>query len=325
MPSPHLNCDCCRRVSRRDFLSTAALATAALALPRLSAAESAPARPPFIDLHFHHNSAGAPVPGSKDANDPTMVAIGKRNDADVVTHQKNVGALLSVMLSANDVTMEFARRDPARWVCFAREPADDTDGRQRIERMLKMGAIGVGEMKEKVACDSPQMMAIFELARDYGVPVLMHFEDETWCDGFSRFHRVLEKFPTVKFIGHAQTWWANVDKNYTLALGKSPKGPVAPGGLTDRWLADYPNLYCDLSANSGNNALIRDAEFARAFLVRHQDKVLFGSDCICATGVGPTCITQNKFNALAALNLDEKVQAKIYRDNARRLLKLKVA
>ena len=90
-------------------------------------------------------------------------------------------------------------------------------------------------------------------------------------------------------------------------------------------LADYPNLDCDLSANSGNNALIRDAEFARAFLVRHQDKVLFGSDCICATGVGPTCITQNKFNALAALNLDEKVQAKIYRDNARRLLKLKVA
>ncbi len=30
-----------------------------------------------------------------------------------------------------------------------------------------------------------------------------------------------------------------------------PKGPVTPGGLTDRYLSDYPNLYGDLSAGSG--------------------------------------------------------------------------
>jgi predicted TIM-barrel fold metal-dependent hydrolase len=321
MHDPH--CPCCRPLSRRDFIAKATVATAALAVPRLVAGDAPAAHPSFIDIHFHHNSAGAPIPGSKDANDPTMVAIGKRSDADVVTHQRNTGALLSVLLGANDPTMEFAKRDPARWVCFAREPADDADGRQRIERMLKKGAIGIGEMKEKVACDSPQMIGIFELARDHGVPVLMHFEDDLWCDGFSRFHRVLEKFPTVNFLGHAQTWWANISRGYTTADGKSPKGKVNPGGLTDRWLADYPNLFCDLSANSGNNALTRDVEFARAFVNRHQDKVIFGSDCICATGVGATCITVRKFEALAALKLDPQVQAKIYRDNARRVLKLK--
>ena len=319
-PSP---CDCCRRISRRDFLATAAAATAALALPKLSATE--PARPAFIDIHFHHNSAGAPPPGSKDANDPTMVAIGKRDDADVVTHQRNTNALLSVLLGANDPTMEFARRDPARWVCFAREPVDDAGARQKIERRLKQGAIGIGELKEKVACDSPEMMAVFELARDHDVPVLVHFEDTLWTDGFPRFHRVLEKYPTVKFIGHAQTWWANVSQGYKLEDGKSPKGPVKPGGLTDRWLKDYPNLYSDLSANSGNNGLTRDVDFARAFILRHQDKVLFGSDCICPTGIGPTCITVRKLEALAALRLDEKVQAKLFRDNARRVLKLKAA
>jgi predicted TIM-barrel fold metal-dependent hydrolase len=233
--------------------------------------------------------------------------------------------ILSVLLGANDPTMEFARRDPACWVCFAREPADDDGARQKIERMLTKGAIGIGEMKEKVACDSPEMMQVFEVARDHDVPVLMHFEDEMWCDGFTRFHRVLEKFPTVKFIGHAQTWWANISKGYTTAAGKSPKGPVTPGGLTDRWLTEYPNLYCDLSANSGNNGLTRDVDFARAFVLRHQDKTLFGSDCICPTGIGPTCITVRKLEALAALRLDEKVQAKIFRDNARRVLKLKVA
>ena len=316
------NCLCCRGLSRRDFIAAAA-ATAAFALPKLSAAEVKAGTPPMIDIHFHHNSDGLPAPGSKDAGDPTMMAIGKRNDAEVITHQKNTGAILSVILGANDSTTAFARRDPKRWVTFAREPVDDAGARQKVERRLKQGAIGIGELKETVACDSPAMLQMFEVARDFDVPVLMHFEDELWCDGFPRFHRVLEKFPTVKFIGHAQTWWANLAKGYTPKDGKSPKGPIAVGGLTDKWMKDFPNLYCDLAANSGNNALTRDTAFARDFIVRHQDKVLFGSDCICSTGVGPTCITVRKFEALAALNLDEKVQAKIYRDNARRVLKLK--
>src|SRR4051812_46796273 len=183
MHIPTRSCPCCRPLTRRDFISSAAMATAALALPRSFSAEPAPtpAHPPFIDIHFHHNSLGAPAPGSKDANDPTMVAIGKRSDAEVVAHQRNTGALLSVLLGANDATMDFGKRDPARWVSFAREPVDDSDGRQRTERMLKKGAIGIGEMKEKVACDSPQMISFFELAREYDVPVLMHFEDDAWC------------------------------------------------------------------------------------------------------------------------------------------------
>src|SRR5688500_15497237 len=96
-----LPCPCCRQLSRRDFLSTAAMATAAFALPKISGEDAPAVYPPFIDIHFHHNSAGAPVPGSKDADDPTMVAIGKRNDADVVTHQRITGALRSVLLGAN--------------------------------------------------------------------------------------------------------------------------------------------------------------------------------------------------------------------------------
>ena len=40
-----------------------------------------------------------------------------------------------------------------------------------------------------------------------------------------------------------------------------PTGKVKPGGLTDRMLSDYPNLYGDLSANSGRNAVARDPEF----------------------------------------------------------------
>ncbi len=41
-----------------------------------------------------------------------------------------------------------------------------------------------------------------------------------------------------------------------------------------------------MSANSGNNALSRDPDFSREFFVRHQDKLIFGSDCSCLDGHG---------------------------------------
>jgi hypothetical protein len=41
-----------------------------------------------------------------------------------------------------------------------------------------------------------------------------------------------------------------------------------------------------LSANSGNNAMSRDASFTADFLQRHQHKLVFGSDRACADGRG---------------------------------------
>ena len=58
-----------------------------------------------------------------------------------------------------------------------------------------------------------------------------------------------------------------------------PKTTVTPGGITDRLLSDYPNMYGDMSAGSGLNSMLRDEDHARDFLKRHQDKLLFGSDC----------------------------------------------
>ncbi|MFN9460405.1 MAG: amidohydrolase family protein, partial [Acidobacteriota bacterium] len=63
-------------------------------------------------------------------------------------------------------------------------------------------------------------------------------------------------------------------------------GPGPTGGRTARWLADSPNLFGDLSATSGTHALSRDPAFARAFLARHQNKLMFGSDCSCKDGIG---------------------------------------
>ena len=67
--------------------------------------------------------------------------------------------------------------------------------------------------------------------------------------------------------------------------------PGQNDGRVTHWIdgnvvGDFPNLYADCSANSGNIALSRDPGFTHGFLQRHQDRLLFGSDCSCADGHG---------------------------------------
>ena len=85
------------------------------------------------------------------------------------------------------------------------------------------------------------MVRVFESAKEYQVTVLIHFQYEIYNHGFERFYKVLERFPDVNFLGHAQTWWGNIDAKYDQSI-MYPKGKVAPGGLTDRYLADCRNM-----------------------------------------------------------------------------------
>ena len=170
-------------------------------------------------------------------------------------------------------------------------------------------------------CDSPSLWKIAEVAREFNVPVLLHFQHDTYNRHIENFHRTLEKFPTVKFIGHAQAWWAAIDRN--VQPGSSyPTGPVTPGGLTDRYLTDYPNCFADVSAGSGNNAIVRDEEHYRGFILRHQDKLLYGSDCSEGTGRAPACFAARTLASIRALSPNKTVERKILYENARRLLKL---
>ncbi len=151
--------------------------------------------------------------------------------------------------------------------------------------------------------------------------MLLHFQHGAYNFSFERFHRTLEKFPTVNFIGHAQTWWGNVDRNHEQTV-MYPDTPVTPGGLTDRYLSDYPNMYGDLSAGSGRNSLTRDEGQAREFLVRHQDKLLYGSDCSDAFGEGDRCIGATTQGVLARLVSDKAILRKILHDNAKLIMRI---
>ena len=159
------------------------------------------------------------------------------------------------------------------------------------------------------------------MAAEYQVPILLHFQHNTYNLGFERFGKMLAQHPKTMFIGHAQTWWANIDKNHADQAVLYPKGPVTPGGLTDRYLADYPNMYADMSAGSGLNALTRDEDHARGFLDRHQGKILYGSDCADSPGSGKPCQGAQTIAAVRKLCPNKAAERKILYENSRRVFR----
>lgn len=303
---------------RRDFVA-AALGSAALsrcgpAEPETAARGSVSPGDPdrVIDFHQHTHYSG-------------------RSDNDLVAHQRTMGVDLTVLLPAgskyglaadafgNDSVVALAERFPEEFVFFANELPDLPETRQVLERYLGRGAVGIGEQKFPVECDSEAMQLVYSIAREHGVPVLMHFQHDAYNMGIERFHAMLEKFPEVNFIGHAQTWWGNIDADHDQAV-MYPKTPVAPGGITDRLLSDYGNMYGDLSAGSGLNSMLRDEEHAMGFLDRHQDRLLWASDCNDAFGQGADCIGSNGLAAVRRLAPGEDAVRKILHGNAARLL-----
>jgi predicted TIM-barrel fold metal-dependent hydrolase len=312
-------------VRRRAFLTCSAFALAdATISPWRAAAQRAEAG--IIDIHQHLGYSGRP-------------------DEVLLAHQRAIGATTTILLPAgrpvtrpsthegvanglqaealgNDACHQFLRAHVEAFRAGVNEVPDLADTTGELERYLKRGAVVIGEQKFGVECDSADMQKIYALAGEYDVPVLMHWQFDMYNYGFERFHRMLEKFPRVKFIGHAQTWWANIDRTHTDATVLYPKGPVTPGGLTDRYLSDYPNMYGDLSAASGLNALTRDEEFTRGFLTRHREKLLFGSDCNDRDGGGPKCLGAQIIATIRRLAPNREIERELLFENATRVFRL---
>jgi len=259
-------------INRREFLQTVA---ATAVLPTL--ARQAPANEwgsPVFDLHFHLR----PQPAGNLAHlDGAGVA-----KANLLTRGGALDQVKAVQAAA-----------PGRFTWFNSYDVTKPDAEQVLTQAVKNGAQGFGEMKFHVAADGPELRRMYALAADLRVPILIHFQEVdhtpnegTWSTGFAKvFESVLKAYPKTTFIGHADAFWANISADYHNEA-VYPAGPVKRGGVTDKWLADYANLLGDMSAVSGSNAMARDPEFTADFLKRHQDKLLFGSDCSCRDGHG---------------------------------------
>jgi uncharacterized protein len=299
-------------LSRRQFLAT----TLGAALAGSPAKSQETTADPIIDIHQHTDYSG-------------------RSHDELIAHQRKLGVTHTILLPAgrffgldaqcggNESVEALAKKMPKEFSYFANEVPYLSEARDEITRYLKQGGIGIGEQKFTVESDSRAVQILAEIAQEFAVPVLLHFQFGRYNTSYARFGKILEKYPKVNFIGHAQTFWANIDAKCD-QLTLYPKGPVTAGGLTDRYLAEHPNFFADLSAGSALNALRRDEAHAREFLARHTGKLLYGSDCDDRIGEGEKCSGAQMLATLRAWAPSKAVERKILFENARDLLKLRV-
>ncbi len=258
-------------INRREFLETVAAVVPALGWQGTPANEWGA---PVFDLHFHLR----PQPAAN------------------LAHLDGAGITKANLLTrgaALEQVKALEAAAPGRFTWVNSYDVTKPDAERVLTQSIKDGAQGFGELKFHVAADGPEMRRLYALAADLRVPLLIHFQEVdhfanegTWSTGYAKtFESILKAYHRTTFIGHADAFWANVSADYQNEAAY-PTGPIKRGGVTDKLLSDYANLFGDLSANSGHNALSRDAAFTADFLKRHQDKLFFGSDCGCTDGHG---------------------------------------
>ncbi|PKO21337.1 MAG: hypothetical protein CVU38_15290 [Chloroflexi bacterium HGW-Chloroflexi-1] len=254
----------------------------------------------IIDMHAHicdmrspNNMACAPL---------TAENLVERLDADGI----DKAAVLPWAVCPEGVTFQMlfapeqdvvgqiraAARHPDRLILFGNaDPRwggnlPDTDFSWLLERFVEMGCVGMGEVSANIYFDDPRTINLFRQCGKWKLPVTIEstgpgsggygFIDDV---GSPRFERLLRAAPDTIIIGHGPGFWAEIAGGLTPeAKSGYPAGPVSEEGSIQRLFRTYPNLYADISARSGYNALTRDSEYGVRFIDEFQDRLLFATD-----------------------------------------------
>lgn len=243
-----------------------------------------------IDIHLHLSER--PIPDG--------LGMKISSGAEMLPHLDALGIGFGIIMSSGEKQAMFgsnascrriAEQYPDRyaWMCGLDETEPETVY-ERLKQYREEGAVGVGELAVNHRLDHPFLEAVFQAAEALGLPVLFHMSPEEGFQygvvdepGLPLLERALNKYPKLIFIGHSQPFWHEISGD----AGKSReeryewgKGPVMPGGRLGQLFEKYPNLYGDLSANSGGCAMMRDEAFGLAFLEAWKDRLMFGTDMV---------------------------------------------
>ena len=280
-----------------------------------------------IDVHIHV----APETVYKD--DKVFVS----NPESMITHMDELGIEKAVLMSMGESPADLGSNEGNRAICakypdrFAwmcsldvRDPETVFD---RLANCKAQGAIGIGELTQNLPFDHPFMEKIFSAAQTLSLPVLFHMSPEEGYNygvvdrsGLPLLEKTLQAFPEVKFLGHSQPFWIEISGDVPTdpkSRNGWGKGPVTEGGALPRLFAAYPNLYGDLSANSGARAIMRDEAFGLWFLETYGDRLFFGSDMLNAEQTLPLAAWME--GKLAAGELRQSTCEKIFYRNAQRM------
>jgi len=140
-----------------------------------------------------------------------------------------------------------------------------------------------------VPVDDPKLDPIWELCAEYNRPVMIHTADPaaffTPLDGNNERWHELNEHPDWLFYGDKFPSREELldQRNHVIAKHPHTKfiGAHCANDPEDletvgKWIDEYPNLYIDIDARI--NELGRQPYTARKFLIKYQDRVLFGTD-----------------------------------------------
>jgi len=223
--------------------------------------------------------------------------------------------------------LEACNRYPDRFVAGYCPCPSEGNAPELFESAYHMHGVRVcGEWSYRMLLDDPRALELFHKVGELKCPVVLHldvpylpndkgqqiYQPHWYGGGVEPLERTLQACPETIFIGHAPGFWRYISGDADSDSATYPRGQIVFGGEVQRLLDTYPNLYADLSAGSGLGALKRDTMHAQEFLNRYADRLLFGRD---QHG-------QDLQLFLQSLELPEDVAAKIFSQNALRLVPL---
>lgn len=291
----------------------------------------------LIDIHVHSTQRGdGPnrANGENYATPEQLIALFDERGISKAVLLPSGGVECAHHPLSVDGALDIVARHPDRFIPFCNvDPrmltnSAEADFTPLLEFYKSLGCRGVGEVTANLSFDDPRVWNLFRHVEAAGLPVTFHVATHIGgiyglVDGLGlpRLAKTLAEFPKLTFLGHSQAFWSHLSGDVTEEnRGGYPAGPVAEGGRVVALLRERPNLWGDLSANSGFNAVSRDPDFGYAFMEEFQDRLCFGTD-ICSPTT-PTPLVDFLAAALAGGHISRDAHDKIASRNAARLLGL---
>ena len=289
----------------------------------------------FIDVHCHAYLFDYP-PQDGTTQFATVEEVLKRYDELEIEK----GILLPLIgpetyiPQSNAEVAEICKRYPDRFIPFfnidprGMQNSEFTDFSVWINWFKEHGFKGVGEFMPNMYFRDPKVLNLLKQFEAAGLPVI--FDDTTYVGrsyglvdepGLPQLESILRTMPNLIMLGHGPAFWSEIGKLETVYdRGRYPDYPVSEEGVVPKLFRRYPNLWGDLSAGSGYNALARDVKYAIHFLNEFQDRLCFGTDICWANQPLPLAGFLKDLRRSGKISDD--VFEKIARENIKRLLNL---
>lgn len=251
------------------------------------------------------------------------------NNAETPAEPQSMGEILEIMDCHPGRFIPFCCPDPR--LLISPENANTDYYVKLFGRYKALGCKGVGELTARIPWDNHLMQFYLAACEQFELPVLFHtitadYNTYGVIDEISlpKLEAVLKKLPKLNMIGHSAAFWSEISGGINDSAEKNgyPSGKVLDGGAIPRLLRQYPNLFTDISAYSGFNALKRDEDFTYDFIEEFQDRIMFGLDICCTTQIHPHLDWLK--NAKANGRISETAYDKITWKNTNRILNLEL-